>query len=225
MPSAHIERLDTAKIALIMSVALEEFAKHRYRDASFNRIIKASQMAKGTMYYYFASKEDLFTTLYKATVKEFNRLLPLTRQLPRQSHAYLQITQALLEGLEQILQQKPSTSQFVLNFLVGGEQQDEHPARTTALTVDGWLRQWIAQGQQLEVIRQDVSAEQLTALCWGIWQAIHPLRTAPSNSKEQTSLLLDLLQRLLRPETMPAASEASPHAAFDAVDSSSDLNF
>ncbi len=223
MPNARIEKLDTSKIALIMSVALDEFARHRYREASFNNIIKASQMAKGTMYYYFSSKEDLFLTLYKATVREFNRILPLTRQIPRQKQSYLQATQALLEGLEQILLTKPAISQFVLNFLVGGEQQDEHPARDAALAVDSWLRQWISQGQSLTVIRTDVPAEQLSALCWGVWQAIHPLRTTPSG--DQTLLLLDVLQRILRPDVSLESQETMPHHPSETLESIPDLNF
>jgi AcrR family transcriptional regulator len=222
MPSERIEKLDTARIALIMSVALEEFARHRYQDASFNRIIKASQMAKGTMYYYFTSKEDLFTTLYKATVREFNRLLPLTRQLPRQKQHYWHTTQELIEGLEQTLQQKPGISQFVLNFLVGGEQQDEHPARAAALAVDAWLQQWIAQGQQLGVLRADLPAARLTALVWGIWQSIHPLRTSSHAAGDQSAVLLDLLQRLLRPDNF---ASQRPAAILDKADERTDLNF
>jgi AcrR family transcriptional regulator len=222
MPSERIEKLDTARIALIMSVALEEFARHRYQDASFNRIIKASQMAKGTMYYYFTSKEDLFTTLYKATIREFNRLLPLTRQLPRQKQHYWQTTQELIEGLEQTLQQKPGISQFVLNFLVGGEQQDEHPARATALAVDAWLQQWIAQGQQLGILRHDISAGRLTAVVWGLWQAIHPLRTPANNAGDQSNVLLDLLHRLLRPEILTSQRPAN---TLDAAEGRIDLNF
>jgi len=200
MPNARIEKLDTARIALIMSVALEEFAQHRYRDASFNRIIKASQMAKGTMYYYFTSKEDLFTTLYKATVREFNRLQPLTRQVPKLKHQYWQTTQDLLEGLENTLLQKPSISQFVLNFLVGGEQQDDHPARGTAMAVDAWLQQWLAQGQTLGIIRNDLTPSRLAAITWGLWQAIHPLRTPSQGAGDQSKVLLDLFQRLLKPD-------------------------
>lgn len=222
MPKARIEKLDTARIALIMSVALEEFARHRYQDASFNRIIKASQMAKGTMYYYFASKEDLFMTLYKATVREFNRLLPLTRQLPEQRQHYWQTTQELLEGLEQTLQQKPGISQFVLNFLVGGEQQDQHPARGTALAVDVWLRQWLIQGQELGVIRSDLSPARLTAITWGVWQAIHPLRTPSAGKGDQSSVLLDLLQRLLRPDSLPKPLAA---VSVESEPVNPDLNF
>lgn len=222
MPNARIEKLDTSRIALIMSVALDEFARHRYQDASFNRIIKASQMAKGTMYYYFTSKEDLFTTLYKATVREFNRLLPLTRQLPKQKQHYWQTTQELLEGLEQTLLQKPGISQFVLNFLVGGEQQDEHPARTAALAVDHWLQQWLTQGQQLGMIRTDLPSQRLSAVVWGLWQAIHPQRTPTAAAGDQSGVLLDLLQRLLRPDPLHSTR---PLAPLDSLESPQDLNF
>ena len=58
----RIENLDTSRIANIMSVALEEFSQADYQSSSFNRIIKNSGISKGTMYYYFKSKEDVFLT-------------------------------------------------------------------------------------------------------------------------------------------------------------------
>ena len=77
MPTDKIESMNTQKIATIMSVALEEFAQHSYDKSSYNKIIKRAGMSKGTMYYYFKSKEDLFNTLLSATIKEFKPLAKL----------------------------------------------------------------------------------------------------------------------------------------------------
>ncbi|MCX6129372.1 MAG: TetR/AcrR family transcriptional regulator [Proteobacteria bacterium] len=225
MPKPRIEKLDTSRIALIMSVALDEFARHRYQEASFNRIIKASQMAKGTMYYYFASKEDLFMTLYKATVREFNRLLPLLRQTPADGLQFWLQTQDILDGLQSLLTSKPGISQFVINFLTGGEQQDEHPARDTAIKVNLWLQNWLQHGQDLQAIRHDLPAERLAALSWGIWQAVYPSRTPLRDGLDHTALILDLMRRLLNPTPTQTAADWPELTETSASSDLTDLNY
>ena len=41
-------------------VALEEFAQHRYNDASVSHIVRRLGMAKGSFYQYFADKKALY---------------------------------------------------------------------------------------------------------------------------------------------------------------------
>ena len=44
----------------IVQAALDEFAAHGFHDASLNRVIDAAGISKGSMYYYFDGKEDLY---------------------------------------------------------------------------------------------------------------------------------------------------------------------
>ena len=44
----------------IVQAALDEFATHGFHDASLNRVIEAAGISKGSMYYYFDGKEDLY---------------------------------------------------------------------------------------------------------------------------------------------------------------------
>ena len=44
----------------ILRAALDEFAAHGFHDASLNRVIDAAGISKGSMYYYFDGKEDLY---------------------------------------------------------------------------------------------------------------------------------------------------------------------
>src|SRR4051794_3203693 len=44
----------------ILAAALEEFAAHGFHDASLNRVIESAGISKGSMYYYFDGKEDLY---------------------------------------------------------------------------------------------------------------------------------------------------------------------
>jgi len=71
------DNLSPEKRDLILREAVREFADHGYRQASVNRIVERTGIAKGSLYQYFANKEALFlyvfgrfAELIKATVRE-----------------------------------------------------------------------------------------------------------------------------------------------------------
>lgn len=47
----------------LIDAALDEFVEHDFESASLNRIIKNAGISKGTFYYHFRNKEDLFLFL------------------------------------------------------------------------------------------------------------------------------------------------------------------
>ena len=201
MPTENFERLDTTRIAQILSVALDEFTRYSYRDASFNRIIRNCQMAKGTMYYYFKSKDDLFLTLYKATVREFTPLLRLSQRPVASAGEFWLLTRELLGGLDLILTQKPSIGLFVTNFLKPQSLVEGHPVASTIQAIDRWLLTFLSRGQELKALRTDLSGARLTALSWALWESCRPLPSVSSGENLEPlapEQLLDLLERLLQ---------------------------
>ena len=64
MPLARFETLDESLKGKILDVSKQEFATHGYEDASYNKIIQKIGISKGSMYYYFENKEDLFITCF-----------------------------------------------------------------------------------------------------------------------------------------------------------------
>lgn len=76
-PKNTFRNLATDKQRRIMAAAVHEFAEYGFKQASVNRIVKVTGIAKGSLYQYFASKEALylhvftdFIELVKQTVKE-----------------------------------------------------------------------------------------------------------------------------------------------------------
>ena len=65
MALPRFAKLDPTKKATIIAVATEEFARQGYEKASLNRIIVRCGMSRGTLYYYFADKEDLYETVIR----------------------------------------------------------------------------------------------------------------------------------------------------------------
>lgn len=200
MPTPRIERLNTARIAEILSVALDEFARFRYREASFNRIIKSCKMAKGTMYYYFSSKEDLFLTIHKATLREFRNLILSAQKPVNTRHEFWFLARELIDDLSRILTRKPTISQFVTNFLTRASRSDGHPAIGTVTAIEGWLQAFLQRGQDLGAIRGDLSSEQLLHLAWGLWEiSLSWLPREDSRTTVNPILILGLFERALEP--------------------------
>ena len=64
MPLARYESIDESLKTRILEVSKQEFAALGYDDASYNKIISRIGISKGSMYYYFENKEDLFITCF-----------------------------------------------------------------------------------------------------------------------------------------------------------------
>ena len=71
MVRPRFAKLPPAQQHAILRAALDEFAAHGFHDASLNRVIDAAGISKGSMYYYFNDKEDLFAHVTRV---EFERL-------------------------------------------------------------------------------------------------------------------------------------------------------
>lgn len=220
MPTARIEGLTTERFANILSVALDEFASCRYNDASFNRIIKNCQMAKGTMYYYFKSKEDLFLTIHKATLRDFKTVTALAQQAIHDAPSFWKLAEELLLEFYRSLYRKPAVSQFVTNFLTQESRREGHPAIATVNAIDAWLQAFLSRGQALSAIRADLPLAQITVLAWGIWESCRSWLPSEDNKMQaivHPDIILDIFRRSLSPmeAAAPIAIENEADEGFD----------
>jgi|AKZA01.1.fsa_nt_gi Transcriptional regulator len=72
MPKKLFHELHEDKKKRIISVSISEFAKYGYADSSTNRIVKASEISKGSLFKYFENKEDLYFYLLDFVTGELN---------------------------------------------------------------------------------------------------------------------------------------------------------
>ena len=63
MPKQTFFNLPQEKRGIIINASIEEFAAYGLENASTNRIVKNSGIAKGSFYQYFEDKEDIFRHL------------------------------------------------------------------------------------------------------------------------------------------------------------------
>ena len=62
IPLPRFEKLEPHRRDAILSAAAQELAVHGPQGASVNHILSVSGLSKGTLYYYFADRDDLLAT-------------------------------------------------------------------------------------------------------------------------------------------------------------------
>jgi AcrR family transcriptional regulator len=70
MPKQTFFNLPEEKRTTIVNAAVEEFAQYGLENASTNRIVKNSGIAKGSFYQYFEDKQDVFMYLLSVLEQE-----------------------------------------------------------------------------------------------------------------------------------------------------------
>lgn len=71
MPAKLFAELGEEKREKILRAGLAEFAVYGYENGSTNRIVKAAGISKGSLFQYFASKEELYFFLLDRVTAEF----------------------------------------------------------------------------------------------------------------------------------------------------------
>ena len=70
MPT-NFEKIPAEEQQRILEICLAEFADKSYQRASTNAIVKAAGIPKGTLFYYFGSKKDLYLYLIDHAVDTY----------------------------------------------------------------------------------------------------------------------------------------------------------
>jgi TetR/AcrR family transcriptional regulator len=78
-PRSTFDNLDPQKQRRVLDEALREFAERGYHQASINRIVGRLDIAKGSLFQYFGSKEGLFRHLFHRAVNEIKTPLRAIR--------------------------------------------------------------------------------------------------------------------------------------------------
>lgn len=147
-----------------MEAAAQEFAAYGYDDASMNRILETVQMSKGAAYYYFEDKVDLFFTVIQYCIE---RLQVFNLELDP-----AMLTAETFWPTFADLHRQPLLNSFEQPWLFAAVRAAEHlslaalqrePLATFARQVRTWMMTIVQRGQELGVIRTDMSEQLIFA--------------------------------------------------------------
>ncbi len=205
-PLARFEKLDDEKKSNILETAAAEFAANGFEGASLNQIINNATISKGTFYYYFEDKFDLFGAVFRHYFDPrmlLDRELIMSAETPDDFWEYFTTSshQSMMLAVKKPLAIELGTALSALSpeLLAQGEV-GAYIAEVTALLVEV-----IEHGQDIGAIRTDIPLEFLIQ----IWTSVDMAFTRWSlprwkdlDEEEQADLMLlgiDTYKRIMTP--------------------------
>ena len=174
MPRPRFHTLPDPQQALIIDAALDEFATHGYGRASLNQIIAAAGISKGSMYYYFNDKEDLYAYAIR---DQLESMLEQAGPFPIPTEVDVDGFWTTLENyysqVMRTLGSSPRLSKLLRNWrsdqmapnLVDAE-------REASQDLLPWVAHAVTTGQQIGAVRSDVPTELLTGIAVSMAEAL-----------------------------------------------------
>jgi AcrR family transcriptional regulator len=124
MPKVTFERISKDRQSVIFDAAAKEFASHGFHKANINVIAAKAGISIGTMYKYFASKEELFSE----TLDNGLQILQMRfNEIAQSDHDPFIKLRRCFEVPVKFVEEKPYYLNLYLNLLSGG--MDDFAAR------------------------------------------------------------------------------------------------
>ena len=212
MVTSRFENLDEDKQDEILNAAAEEFADKGFERASINRIIEAAGISKGSMYYYFEDKADLFSTTVRVAVEHLLEQSGGIDLEAMTAESFWDDVRTYSRNSMPLLNQNPTfvrLAQTYFSELDSGEHPDA-VADVTEFAID-WTRRFIERGRELGVVRRDLSLEYLTRMINAIgevgdqWLMEHWEDLTEEEAIEIVQKEIDLMKRMLEPTSQEAS--------------------
>lgn len=99
MPKDTFFNLPPEKRALILDVAISEFAQYSYDAASINRMVTQAGIAKGSFYQYFEDKRDLFLYLMELVSREKAKYIAPVMMNPEDHDIFTLLRELYISGI------------------------------------------------------------------------------------------------------------------------------
>ncbi len=205
MPSPRFARLAPNQQQAIERAALAEFAEHGFHDASLNRVIATAGISKGSLYYYFDGKEDLYAHVARTGLEQlFRRQGPLEIPATSDPDEFWDALTGLYLRAMRALGEQPELAALLRGWTAAASSPaGQRLLRELEGTVQPWLIEAVTTGQRLGAIRTDLPTGLILAVAYGMGQAIDTwLLEAPPDPADLpriTSLLIGMLRRALQP--------------------------
>ncbi len=206
MVYSRFDNLDEERREHLIRVAAEEFAGHGYEGASVNRIAEEAGMSKGSLYYYFEDKADLYATVVERATARMIELaggFSMERLTPS---SFWPTIETLMRESTHYLEDNPWYMRLLRSFYrLRGGPADRGGTDRVFDVVREWIGRILARGQELGTVRTDLPLEFQVEVCMGMgeagdrWIAEHWEAIEPGRREAVMGGYMTLFRRLLEP--------------------------
>jgi len=174
MVRPRFTKLPAPQQQAIVQAALDEFAARGFHDASLNRVIDAAGISKGSMYYYFDGKEDLYAYVAQLGLAGlFEQVGPLPDLGVGDADTFWSVLGNYYLGLTRALLASPQLAAMLRGWAAAAKSPaSQKPQAELEQSSLPWIAQVLATGQRVGAVRDDVPATLLIAVAMGMGEAM-----------------------------------------------------
>jgi AcrR family transcriptional regulator len=224
MPRRRFPRLPPASRRELLSVASRHFASRGFAKASLNEILAEAGISKGSYYYYFEGKDDLFAAVLAAQFDDFFARVSFPDLGALRRAEFWPTVEAFVA---QWSKHADASSEIFKIAVQVTEEQRASPAFAPVLAkAHAFYRAFLEAGVRLGCIRTDLPLELLVRLLEANDAVLDSLfrarntRVTAASLDAHVRLVFDTFRRLLsvepppsgaRPKTRSKPRAPSPH--------------
>ncbi len=169
MARARFDNLDPERQETILAAAADEFATHGYAAASLNRIIEAADISKGSLYYYFDDKADLFRSVVEAAMDRLFRAVEgLSFEELDRANFWARVREVALRSIDLM---KEDTWDVRLAMAFPRLRQEPEAGAGVQPLLEwsrDFTRELLLRGRELQVVRRDLPLELLVEITMAV---------------------------------------------------------
>jgi len=184
----------------ILRAAMDEFAAHGFHDASLNRVIEAARISKGSMYYYFEGKEDLYAYVAQTGIAGlFEHAGPLPQLDSGDADSFWSVLEDYYLRLLRALTASPQLAAMLRGWATASKspsfQQTQGELEQASVP---WIERALAAGQSVGAVRDDLPASLLIGVVLGMGEAMDFWLMAQQPKDEELPGLVSAIVSMIR---------------------------
>lgn len=207
MVRSRYARLPQEQQQAIERAALDEFAARGFHDASLNRVIDAAGMSKGSLYYHFDGKEDLYVHVARTELERlFDDLGPFPVPAGVGPDAFWAAVEEYYLRLMTVLAGSPKLAALLRGWIsASGNPALQQAQEELSRLILPWTERALAAGRAAGAVRTDLPSGLLIAVVFGMGQAMDTwlLADRPDGTghdlPELVGALVGMIRGALRP--------------------------
>jgi AcrR family transcriptional regulator len=200
MVRPRFTRLPATHQQAIVQAALDEFATRGFHDASLNRVIDAAGISKGSMYYYFDGKADLYAYVAQLGLAElFEQVGPLPDLGVGDADAFWSVLGDYYLRLMRALVASPQLAAMLRGWAAAAKSPASQTAQEQLEQSSlPWVAQVLATGQRVGAVRDDVPPTLLIAVAMSMGEAMDVWLLSQPVDADALPVLVGSLMSMIR---------------------------
>ena len=206
MVRTRFAKLPQAQQRAILSAALAEFSARGFHDASLNRVIEAAGISKGSFYYYFDGKDDLYAHVARVEVERLlSAVPPFDLSAATTPDAFWTALETFYLQSMTALESAPQLASLLRGWIAAASTPALQEVQQELLqAVVPWMERLLAEGQRIGAVRTDLPSGLLIAVAGGMGQAMDTWLLAqpvedPAEIPRLIGALTGMMRRALEP--------------------------